>query len=722
MRPWTVTLLVVASTTWAQGPPLGLREDVVATDHLGRTLTPAAETGPPRPEKQVGIFYFLWLGAHAQGGNGWVGPYDVTKILAADPEAMQKPDSPLWGPIHAPHHWGEPLFGYYRTDDPYVLRRHAQMLSDAGVDFVVFDVTNQITYREWYTALLETWSQVRAEGGRTPQVAFLCPFWQPDKVVRELWADLYESGLYPDLWYHLDGKPLILADPHLLGGMTGLSEHGYPTRLLPGQVLGQSFTAPQAFDSVAVATPTWNEQGSHATIRLRAGGPTGTVLAEATAQELFDNDWLTLANPNGWPAGEYTIELSEPTGTVGWWGVTRDALPDGTALLDGEPVEGDRTLRLTYVGGTGDPMRDFFTFRKPQPDYFVGPTGPDQWSWLEVYPQHVFHNAAGEREMMGVGVAQNAVDQRLGSMSEPDAKGRAWHNGAWDPDPAAVDLGLNFVEQAEHALAEDPRIVFVTGWNEWIAGRFTSFGGVDYPVMFVDQFDRAHSRDMEPMVGGHLDAFYYQLVDFVRRFKGVASAPPPAARRSLAPGAGAAAWAAVPPVVVDESHDEARRDHPGYGSQPAYVNNTGRNDLVAARVIHNAETVTFQVECREPITPSTDPTWMWLLLDVDGRRETGWEGYDFMLNRRLADPTITIVEAWQGPGFTWREVGQAPLYLDGASLAVELPRTLLGLTGDPFAVDFKWVDNPVVEGDLMAFLTNGDALPNGRFNYRYRGQ
>jgi hypothetical protein len=40
--------------------------------------------------RQVGLFYFLWLGEH-----GRKGPYDVTKILEADPDAGQKPDSPL---------------------------------------------------------------------------------------------------------------------------------------------------------------------------------------------------------------------------------------------------------------------------------------------------------------------------------------------------------------------------------------------------------------------------------------------------------------------------------------------------------------------------------------------------------------------------------------------------------------------------------------------------
>jgi len=162
----------------------------VATDALGRRVPTSEDVGQPRHDRSVGIFYFLWHGAHVGGG-----PYDVTKILAADPQAMAKRDSPLWGPMHAPHHWGESIFGYYLTDDAGVLRKHAQMLADAGVDTLIFDVTNQITYKPYYMALLRVFSEVRAQGRKTPQVAFLCPFWNPAKVVAELYSDLYEPGL-----------------------------------------------------------------------------------------------------------------------------------------------------------------------------------------------------------------------------------------------------------------------------------------------------------------------------------------------------------------------------------------------------------------------------------------------------------------------------------------------------------------------------------------------
>ena len=47
--------------------------------------------------------------------------------------------NPAFGPEHAFHHWGEPYLGYYVANDEWVIRKHAQMLTDAGVDVLFFD-------------------------------------------------------------------------------------------------------------------------------------------------------------------------------------------------------------------------------------------------------------------------------------------------------------------------------------------------------------------------------------------------------------------------------------------------------------------------------------------------------------------------------------------------------------------------------------------------------
>ncbi len=145
---------------------------------------------------------------------------------------------------------------------------------------------------------------------------------------------------------------------------------------------------------------------------------------------------------------------------------------------------------------------NFFTFRTPQPSYFVGPTGSNQWGWLEVFPQHIFNNSDNVAEQMTVGVAQNAVGDRLGSMSEIGVKGRSFHNNTIPSGNKLTPYGLNVQEQWERALQVDPEFVFVTGWNEWIVMRLSEFASIKLPVMFVDEFDWEHSRDIEPCAGG----------------------------------------------------------------------------------------------------------------------------------------------------------------------------------------------------------------------------
>jgi len=548
----------------------------VAADALGRRLPGYAEAGPPRSDRFIGLFYFLWLGPHAQGG-----PYDVTRLKA------EHPGAPAWGPMHAPHHWGESIFGYYLTDDPYVLGRHAQMLADAGVDTLIFDVTNQLTYRDNYMALLRVFAEVRRRGGRTPQVMFLCPFWQPAKVVAELWRDLYQANLYPELWFRWEGKPLILAD-------------------------------------------------------------------------------------------------------------------------------------VSQIAETNRPIREFFTFRRPQPDYFQGPTQPNMWSWLEVAPQHVFTNAQGQAEQMSVGVAQNAVRGRLGSMSEPGVCGRSFHQGKPWEKPEDVLQGYNFAEQFEHALKRDPRFIFITGWNEWIAGRFPEFNGVKGDALFPDEYDQENSRDIEPMKGGHGDNYYYQMAGYIRRFKGVR--PPPAASgaRSIRLNDDFAQWADVRPEYRDDLGDTGHRDFAAYNHFTHYTNNSGRNDFVALKVAHDRDNLYFYARTHEAISPASDPGWMMLLIDADQEHQTGWEGYDFIINRTRRDATTGILERNAG-GWHWVPVGEVKFVVRGNELHLAVPRATLGLGAErgPLKFDFKWADHVPESGDILDFIGNGDVAPNGRFNYRY---
>ena len=56
----------------------------------------------------------------------------------------------------------------------------------------------------------------------------------------------------------------------------------------------------------------------------------------------------------------------------------------------------------------------------------------------------------------------------------------------------------------------------------------------------------------------------------------------------------------------------------------------------------------------------------------------------------------------------------------GSELHLAVPRAPFGLGGGELAFDFKWTDNIPDSGDILDFITSGDAAPNGSFNYRYK--
>lgn len=200
----TAGLLVVMSALTAPltAQPRDLYADTwAARDGLGRTLSDQRIAGPRRTGRTVGIFYFLWHGQHGQQG-----PFNITELL------RDNPDNPAWGPPGAFHHWAEPELGYYVGGEPYVIRRHVQMLEAAGVDMLICDVTNAFTYLPVVTSLFQTLDAISAEGGWTPTVTFIA--WNGHlRAVENLWKDVYQKDLGRKHWAMWKGKPLLLTNP-----------------------------------------------------------------------------------------------------------------------------------------------------------------------------------------------------------------------------------------------------------------------------------------------------------------------------------------------------------------------------------------------------------------------------------------------------------------------------------------------------------------------------
>ena len=201
----------------------------MATDALGRTMPTAGECplkddGKPRT---VGIFYITW---HTQGlHNGLEYRADVSKVLQADPEARREWDNSQWtGPSY---HWGEPEYGYFLSKDKYVIRHDISMLADAGVDVLIMDVTNAVLYWDEWEVLFSTMQEMKAEGNKVPSFCFWAFNGNVITVVKKLYEEFYKTPKYQDLWFHWDGKPLLLyngtpsVDANPNGGEKNLSDY-----------------------------------------------------------------------------------------------------------------------------------------------------------------------------------------------------------------------------------------------------------------------------------------------------------------------------------------------------------------------------------------------------------------------------------------------------------------------------------------------------------------
>lgn len=565
-----------------------------AVDSVGRRIKSCEDVGRKK-DKKVGLFYWTWRNFNQ--GN----PINTGKIIEQFPAAEYNMNHPAWGknPVC---HWNEPLYGYYKNDDPYILRKHAVFLADAGVDMLMFDCTNgSLLWKESYEPLLEGFRQAREDGIQTPQVAFMLnfgPMRDSLKMLRALYQDLYKPGLYRDLWFLWKGKPLIMAYPDCIP-----------------------------------------EKG----------------------------------------AGAYD-----------------------TALLN--------------------EIREFFSFRPGQPAYSGGPCRPDQWGWLERYPQNKYVGQKdGGCEMVTVGVGQNSNSETLCTyFNNEDTCGRSYtaENGNSRMTKDSYKYGFNFQEQWDRAIDLDPEFIFITGWNEWLAGRWVEPWIQDpnsSQIAFVDEFDRERSRDIEFDRDGILDSYYLQMVSNIRRFKGAAKRPESSASATVALGGGFKQWDDIRPEFFNNRGSAVNRDFDGLGDTH-YKNATARNDIISAKVAHDTDYLYFYVETASPLTAPDSPGWMRLFINSDRERSTGWEGYDYVIDRTMpADGKMAVEKHVRD--FEWAKTGEAEYSVTGSKMHLKVPRAALRMNGR-LDFEFKWSDN-MQDNNAMDFYENGCAAPVGRFNFRY---
>ena len=563
----------------------------VAIDGLGREVATHEQTGDVRQDKYVGLFYWSW---HTDRDAE---PLNVSEFIEKYPESKNDYNFSKWPKTDAMYFWNEPIYGYYKTTDRWVIRKQAELLAAAGVDVIFFDNTNgTFTWRSSYRVIFDVYEQARKDGVMTPKISFLLPFDQSGSNIKaqleSLYMDIYRPGKYQDLWFYWDGKPMVM------GGNRSLD----------------------------------------------------------------------------------------------------------SSLLDKE-------------------IKKFFTFRAGQPTYNTGDGSTKQWGWLSRYPQARYYAAgadvkAGKVEEISVGVAQNSSpDVICTAMNGENIFGRSYTHKdgfAHYSEENHSLYGYNFAEQWEYALEVDPKIVFVTGWNEWVAGRYDEWGGVKNA--FPDEFNDEYSRDIEPSKGQLKDHYYYQFVSYVRQFKGTNPIPASTGEKTVDINGSASQWDSVGPYYVAYTGNIEDRDALGYGGV-RYTDRTGNNDIKGAKLARDKDNLYVYIECNNDISPYTDPNWMNVYLDTVNGGLDGWESFDYVIKDATAD-TVSLYK-FKGTGYDNEKVADCAYKVTGSVMQIKVKRADLGIPDGDFTVNFKVTDGVVLDGDILNFYTSGDVAPAGRFKYSY---
>ena len=268
-----------------------------------------------------------------------------------------------------------------------------------------------------------------------------------------------------------------------------------------------------------------------------------------------------------------------------------------------------------------------------------------------------------------------------------------------------TQYGIYFQDRWDEALQVDPDFIYLNDWNEWTAGKYKNgkdpsgqadmhidfLGRKVNPFYFVDQYNAEFNRTIAPMKGGWTDNYYMQMVQNIRRYKGVAPMPEHRGYQKITLDGRLHEWQSDS-SFLDTRGDVLHRDHDGYGNLH-YTEQSGRNDIVRCLVAVDKRNIYFAAETAQPLSPSTDPNWMLLFIDTD---EDG--KYDFDINPAK---------------------GLYPYASQGNAIEIAIPRRLLGKTGKKFSLRFKWADNPENPEDIISISTTGDTAPNRRFAYRF---
>jgi hypothetical protein len=379
-----------------------------------------------------------------------------------------------------------------------------------------------------------------------------------------------------------------------------------------------------------------------------------------------------------------------------------------------------KPLMMGNKEGLSPEIKDFFNFRRSWAwtegqEWFED--GKDKWPWIDHFPQNYgWHKSIDKPEQISVASAQHPVSNI----------GRSFHNGKQPPeDSIQPGNGLFFAEQWQRALQVDPEFIFITGWNEWVAMRFSNGSAKKMmgktiekgDVFFVDQYNEEFSRDIEPMKGGFKDNYYYQMVSNIRKFKGTRALVFDPNYHNINVDGYFEDWKPVLNIYYDHKGDIKNRNHPGWGRINAYTNFTGRNDFVKSKIAETEAELFFYTEIDSAFSDEKWPKNFSLLIDANLNNNNNWENYDYRIT--LDENSSNIILQNNLGNWNWKTIEKIQWKITENKLEFAVPKRLVNINKTK-ELKFKWLDNVKTNGNIMNFYDHGDVAPNSRFNYRYK--
>ena len=414
---------------------------------------------------------------------------------------------------------------------------------------------------------------------------------------------------------------------------------------------------------------------------------------------------------------------------------------------DGKPLflyNADPSVDTSSTGTYSAQFRSFFTLRNMWWGYYMSKGKryvgtEDNWSFgFDMHDTNVSRLAPEKRaathkgrlEEMCVTPAQHSssligkswtVDKQEPRLNNRDLPVSAYVPWLGKEVETPEAYGIYFQQRWDEALSADPDFIYVNDWNEWTAAKFdtpATFMRRNNPFSFVDQYNAEFNRTIQPALGSYADNYYMQMVQNIRRYKGARPAPHTIEQHTITINGNFDDWDAVTQTYYDTRGDITHRAYNGYGGLH-YTNTTGRNDIVLSKAAIDKKNISFYAQTATTLSSHSGNNWMLLFIDADNNQQTGWHGYEYMVNRVVNSIFQTTLSRWNSISGTWEHLANIPMRYMANKLELQIPLEMLEIDPKHGAVNFKWADNPSKLNHILDLCLDGDAAPNRRFAYNF---